>query len=148
VTTLKQIAQSCPLPYWVKEHKHCISIELVTGQTLVVRTALKDLKGFKCTADMLRKVTPWLQDKSNDVLDALAALVDARMLQLTQNQLVIAEQVTLILRHMTAGDYIYTMTTLIPALAHVMAEYGDGSLLPIWRTWLESCVLFCYVHAK
>ena len=146
--TLKQIAESCPLPYWVKQHKHVIRIELVTGQSLIFRTTVQDLKTFKCTADMLRNGTPWLQDKSDDVLDSIAALVDARSLQLAQNVLVVAEQTTLIIQNITNGKYIYTMQVLVPVMMQILAEYETHANLAVWRTWLETCVLFCYVHGK
>ena len=148
MTTLAQIASTCPLPYWVNVHKHCIPIELVTGQTLVFRSTIKDLTGFKCTADMLREMTPWLQDKPHDTLLAIADLVNARVLQLAENNLVIAQQAALVVRHITSKDYIYTMQTLIPTLANVLAEYVDYANLSVWREWLERCLLFCYVHQK
>lgn len=148
MTSLSLIASTCPLPYWVNVHKHCIPIELVTGETIVVRSTMKDLHGFKCTADKLREMTPWLQDKPHDTLEALADLVNTRMLQYAQNWLVIGQQAALVVRHIASKDYIYTMQTLIPTLANVLAEYVDYDKLSDWRVWLEKCLLLCYAHGK
>lgn len=151
MTTLAQIAQLCPLPYWLNQHKHCIHIELVTGQLLVFRTTIPELEKYKCTRDMLRNGTPWLQDKPDDVLDALASLVDARFLQLAKQQLVIADQTTLILQRMTAGtagDFKYTIQVLIPTMWLILTEYEQPANLAVWHVWLENCVLFCYTQSK
>src|SRR5688572_23742351 len=94
MTTLHDVVNECPLAYWTKEHRHCIHIELTTGQTLVMRASMSDLVGYRCTPIMLRANSPWLMDKSHGVLDALSHLVDERFLLLARDQLAIANQVT------------------------------------------------------
>jgi len=143
MTSIEDIARTSPLRHWITQQKHSISIELVTGQTLVIRSSLQDFKGFKCTPYMLRTGTSWLQDSPNDVLDALSDLVDARILQLVTAQLHVAQLSTLVITNIKQGNYLYTRTTLVGTLARMLLEYEPTATLAGWPIWLQTVVDYC-----
>lgn len=143
MTTISDLAKACPLAYWVGEHKHTIRVELVTGQSLIFRSDIQGFKQFKCNRHMLRNGTPWLQDKSDDVIDALIDLVDAEVLQLAERQVVIARQAATILQRITQGDSKNAIT-LIAQMVLILEEYEPTADLSDWRKWLENCLFFCY----
>ena len=143
MTTMQDINRTSVLRFWLKEQKHSIRIELVTGQSLVMRSTLPDLKGFKCAPYMLRNGTPWLQHSSEDVIAALCDLVDARFLQLVHAQLQVAQFANLIITNITQGNYLYTRTTLVGTLARMLLEYEPHATLAGWPIWLQTVVDYC-----
>jgi len=143
MSTLRDIVDQCPLLYWTKEHRHSISIELATGQTLVVRTKLSDLKGYSLPYGTLRKSTSWLADKPDSVLSAITDLVDARFLQLATDQLAVAQYVGDIMRSMGQKQYKFVYTVIIPLLATILLKYEPTATLAGWTNWLEMCVKYC-----
>ena len=144
--TLVELIDTCPLYNWTYTHRHHISIELVTGQTLVMRSSLADLIGYKCTAQMLRNGTPWLQDKSDEVLNSIASLVDARFLQLANEQLKIANCVKEMLSSISMGLFYTVVKATIPSLGIMLLKYEPHATLAGWGTWLENCINYCKHH--
>jgi hypothetical protein len=143
MTSLYDIASTSPLRHWLTKQKHIIRVHLVTGQTLIMRSSLQDLKRFKCTPYMLRNGTPWLQDTPNDVLTAISDLVDAKFLQLAHSQLQIAQFCTLVITNLTQKNYTYTRTTLVGTLAHMLLEHEPTATLAGWPIWLQTVIDYC-----
>ena len=108
-----------------------------------MRSSIQDLKGFACTPYDLRKHSPWLRDLQVETLQALSDLVDARFLQLVTAQLQVAQFSTLIIGNITAGNYVYTRTTLVKTLAQMLLEYEPHATLAGWPTWLQTVVDYC-----
>ena len=143
MSTLRDIVEQCPLLYWTKEHRYSISIELATGQTLVMRTRLTDLRNHGLKPFTLRANTPWLADKPHSVLSAICDLVDARFLQLATDQLAVAQYVGDIMRSMGQKQYKFVYTVIIPLLATILLKYEPTATLAGWTNWLEMCVKYC-----
>lgn len=133
----------CPLSFWALHHKHCISIELVTGQFLVVRSTMQDFSGFRCTPEVLRSLSPWLQDKPLSTLLALSDLVTQKIMHLATDQLTVAKNVEAVFKGLREHQYRRTRTVFIPALALLLSEYQPHARMAGWTSWLENCSNYC-----
>lgn len=146
LVSLKDIAAKCPLRKWY-DHTHTVIVDFSTGETFVLRSTLKNMRGFKCTVDMLRGST-LLQHKEEDTLLAVADLVNHRVKQLAGEQVRIAELSAMIVKDIHAGEMTLPVLRIVgEALFDILAGYEPHATLSGWRSWLNLCEAY-FIQGK
>jgi len=137
LVTLLDVVSKCPLQKWL-EHTFTIPIDL-NGETLVIRSRMKDMVGFKCTADMLR-ATPLLQNKPDNILDLAAKVVNQRILQLANEQAKLAELCAAMISDLDEKTVTLPILRIVgEAVFDILAAHEPHATLAGWRSWLKLC---------
>ena len=141
LVTLSDVTQACPLSVWT-QRRFSTRIDLVNGHSIVIRFSLKDLETLPpWTSESVRaNFASLLQEKSNDVCDALAQCINSRLLLEAQKQLRIAEFTNAILTDFRRGSTTKQLTAIgVGILRDMLAEYGDDANLAGWPRFLRLC---------
>lgn len=136
--TQQDILRYCPSRDWIT-YRHCVRVQLVDGQELILRGSLMDWAGLTITRELLCDVAPFLQKKSDSILDSIIHLVDSRVNVWCGRQNEIINITNQIILDVFTGtvDLVWYHDYADRLYVLLSEDKEPALLLDNWRKWLQ-----------